>query len=156
MYLLHRHGFLSFDFLTLDLSQKAKKRLSFDFLYFCFLSALLGPDWLAFYAAICKAVLWVPTRASVLLYLLLCSVVFDSSWPQGLWPPGSSVHGLFQARILERVAISYSRGPSQPRDHTCICHISRMGRRILYHWASLFSSVTCSAFWDGDLHRLCP
>ena len=31
-------------------------------------------------------------------------------------PPGSSVHRILQARILEWVAISFSRGPSQPRD----------------------------------------
>ena len=31
-------------------------------------------------------------------------------------PPGSSVHGIFQGRILEWVAISYSRGSSQSRD----------------------------------------
>jgi len=36
-------------------------------------------------------------------------------------PPGSSVHGILQARILEWVAISFSRGSSQPRDQT---HIS--------------------------------
>ena len=29
-------------------------------------------------------------------------------------PPGSSVHGIFQAKVLERVAISYFRGSSQP------------------------------------------
>ena len=33
-------------------------------------------------------------------------------------PPGSSVRGIFQARILEWVAISFSRGSSQPRDRT--------------------------------------
>jgi len=33
-------------------------------------------------------------------------------------PPGFSVHGIFQARILEWVAISSSRGSSQPRDQT--------------------------------------
>ena len=33
-------------------------------------------------------------------------------------PPGSSVHEIFQARILEWVAISFSRGSSQPRDWT--------------------------------------
>ena len=33
-------------------------------------------------------------------------------------PPGSSVHGISQARILEWVAISFSRGSSQPRDQT--------------------------------------
>ena len=32
--------------------------------------------------------------------------------------PGSSVHGIFQARVLEWVAISFSRGSSQPRDQT--------------------------------------
>ena len=31
-------------------------------------------------------------------------------------PPSSSVHGILQARILEWVAISFSRGSSQPRD----------------------------------------
>ena len=35
--------------------------------------------------------------------------------------PGSSDHGNFQARILEQVTISYSRGSSQPRDQTHIC-----------------------------------
>ena len=34
--------------------------------------------------------------------------------------PGSSVHGIFQARVLEWVAISFSRGPSWPRDQTHI------------------------------------
>ena len=38
--------------------------------------------------------------------------------PMDLSPPGSSVHGIFQARILEWVAISFSRGSSQPRDRT--------------------------------------
>ena len=35
--------------------------------------------------------------------------------PMGYSPPGSSVHGILQARILEWVAISYSRGSSRPR-----------------------------------------
>ena len=35
-------------------------------------------------------------------------------------PPGSSVHGILQARILEWVAISSSRGSSLPRDWTCM------------------------------------
>ena len=35
-------------------------------------------------------------------------------------PPGSSVHGLLQTRILEWVAISFSRGSSSPRNQTCI------------------------------------
>ena len=38
------------------------------------------------------------------------SVVSNSLQPRGLYPPGSSVHGILQARILEWVAISSSRG----------------------------------------------
>ena len=48
-------------------------------------------------------------------------------------PPGSSVHGIFQARILERVAIFYPRGSSQPRDWTHVSYIPCIGRQILYH-----------------------
>ena len=44
---------------------------------------------------------------------------------------GSSVHGIFQAGILEWVDISFSRASSQPRDWTCP---SCIGRQILYHW----------------------
>ena len=40
-------------------------------------------------------------------------------------PPGSSVHGIFQARILEWVAISSSRGSSPPRDGMCISCFGR-------------------------------
>ena len=48
-------------------------------------------------------------------------------------PPGSSSHGIFQARILEWGAISSSRGSFWPRDGTCFSHISCIGRQILYH-----------------------
>ena len=44
--------------------------------------------------------------------------------------PVSSVYGVFQPRILEWVAISFSRGSFQPRDQT---QISCMDRQILYH-----------------------
>ena len=53
-------------------------------------------------------------------YLLLtCSVPQScpTLWdPMDCRPPGSSVHGILQASILEWVAISFSRGSSQPRD----------------------------------------
>ena len=58
-------------------------------------------------------------------YLTLCDTM-DCSLP------GSSVHGILQARILEWVAISFSRGSSQPRDWTCISYVSYIGRCILY------------------------
>ena len=52
--------------------------------------------------------------------------------PMNYRPPGSSVYGISQARILERVAISSSRGSSQHRDQTCVSHIPCTGKRILY------------------------
>ena len=51
--------------------------------------------------------------------------------------PGSPVHRIFHARILERVAVSSFRGFSQPRDWTCI---SCIGQQILYHSSPLSRS----------------
>ena len=48
-------------------------------------------------------------------------------------PPGSSIHGISQARILEWIVISLSRGSSWPRDWTRVSHIVRW---ILYCWAT--------------------
>ena len=48
-------------------------------------------------------------------------------------PPGSSVHGIFQARILEWVAISFSRGSSGPRGQT---QVSRIAGRLFTVWAT--------------------
>ena len=62
----------------------------------------------------------------LLSYPTLCDPVDGS-------PPGSSVPGILQARILEWVAISFSRGSSQPRGQT---HVSWNGRKVLYHWAT--------------------
>ena len=63
-----------------------------------------------------------------------CSVV-NSVWllcnPVDCTPPGSSVHGIFQARTLEWVAISFPRGSSWTRYQT---HISCISRQILSHW----------------------
>ena len=44
--------------------------------------------------------------------------------PMDCSPPGSSVQGILQARILEWVAISFSRGSYQPRDEIQVSHIS--------------------------------
>ena len=48
----------------------------------------------------------------------------------------SSVHGIVQARILEWVAISFSRESSWLRDQTCIFCISCIGKQILYYWTT--------------------
>jgi len=84
-----------------------------------------------------------------------CPTLYD---PMDCSPPGSSVHGILQARMLERVAFPFSRGSSQSRDWTqvsCIAggfftswatreaptegsnphllRVSRIGRQVLYH-----------------------
>jgi len=60
---------------------------------------------------------------------LSCAWLFVTPWS----PLGSSVHGIFQASILEQVAISSSSGSSWPQAWT---HVSCPGRQIFYHYAT--------------------
>ena len=48
--------------------------------------------------------------------------------------PGSSVHGIIPARILEWVAMPSSWGSSRPKGGTHISYVSCIDRRVLYHW----------------------
>ena len=59
-------------------------------------------------------------------------------------PPDSSIHEIFQARILKWVAVPSSRGFSQPRDRTCLSYVSCIVRRVLYHQRHLRSSSATS------------
>ena len=56
-----------------------------------------------------------------MLVVQLCIALCD---PMDCSLPGSSVHGILQARILESGAIPFSRGSSQPRDQTQVCCIA--------------------------------
>ena len=67
-------------------------------------------------------------------YLTLCN-------PMDCNPPDSSVHGIFQARILEWVAIPFSRGSSRPRDQTCVSMSP----------ALVGSFFTTGTTWEGPL-----
>ena len=67
----------------------------------------------------------------VVVYLLSHVQLFCN--PRDFNLPGSSVHEISQARILEWVDISFSRGSSWPKDWT---GISCVGGQILYHWAT--------------------
>ena len=60
----------------------------------------------------------------------LCPTLGD---PMDCCLPGSSAHGILQARILEGVAIPFSRGSSQPGDRTSGSYASCIGRQVLYH-----------------------
>ena len=62
--------------------------------------------------------------------------------PRDCVPPGSSVHGIFQARILDWVAISFFRGSSQSRDWSWV---SCIGGRVSAIW------VTGEALWNDYL-----
>ena len=62
--------------------------------------------------------------------------VLSNVWlcdPMDCSPPGSSVHGILKARILEWVAMPYSRGSFRPRDQTRLLCLLPC-RQILYHW----------------------
>ena len=78
------------------------------------------------------------TRVPVSPHLCQCLLLLQfshsscSSSPMDCSPPGSFVHGISQARTLERVAISSSRDSSRPRAGTRVSCISCVGRQILY------------------------
>ena len=64
----------------------------------------------------------------------VASLVSNSLQPCGLYSlPGSSVHGISEARILEWVAMPSSRGSSQTRGRTYVSYVSSIGRQVLYH-----------------------
>ena len=60
----------------------------------------------------------------------------------------SSVQAIFQARILEQIAISYSRGSSGSKDQNRNSCISCIGRQVLYHYA------TQEALLEAEQHLL--
>ena len=63
------------------------------------------------------------------VYACVCVLVFSVvSNSSDCSPPGSSLHGILQARILEWVAILFSRGSFRPRDQTWLSHV--VGRRF--------------------------
>ena len=84
----------------------------------------------------------------------LCVKSLSSIWlcdPLVCSLPGSSVHGILQARILECVAIFYSRGSSCPRDWTCIFWTGRQGSSPLSHQGR----PKCSSVQFSSITQLC-
>ena len=64
--------------------------------------------------------------------------------PMACSPPCSSVHGIFRARVLEWVAIPFSRGSSQPRDQT---HVSCIADGILSHLSHTAQTQVLSKYF---------
>ena len=80
--------------------------------------------------------------SNCILYSLSCLTL---CYPMKCSPPGSSVPVIYQLRITEWVAISFSRGSSRPRHWTCV---SCIGRQVLYHWTTRKELViTTMAFY---------
>ena len=86
-----------------------------------------------------------------LFLLCTCSVLVTQSCltlcdPMDCSPPGSSVHGILQARILEWVSIHFSRGSSWPTDRT---QVSCIAGRFFTVWATRKTSCTniCTYFF---------
>ena len=65
----------------------------------------------------------------------LVAVMSDSLRPRGQSLSGSSVHGIFQTRILEWVAISFSRRSSQPRKWILVYYVSCIAGKFFNCWA---------------------
>ena len=72
--------------------------------------------------------LWACTK-SFQSCLTLCDPMYCS-------PPGSSVHGILQAIMLEWIAMPFSRGSSQPRDWSCVSFVSCIAGRFFTNCAT--------------------
>ena len=88
-------------------------------------SALIGPSSRVIMTSNCPTFLWITEKWNVCLVAQSCQTFWD---PMDCSLPGSSVHGILQARTLEWVAMPSSRASSQPRDQT---QVSRIARRFL-------------------------
>ena len=86
-------------------------------------------------------------RASTFEWIVCCFCLVTKSCPTLCNPmdcslPGSAVHVISHARILEQVAISFSRGCAWPRDGT---RISCIDKWVLHRWASVSQSMTTNS-----------
>ena len=97
-------------------------------------------------------------RSCVVLVCVCACVLVTQSCPIVCKPlgcslPGSSIHRISQARTLDWVAISFSRGSSQPREWTWVsCTAGRFftiwATREAWLWWVLFLNQNCPALWE--------
>ena len=86
------------------------------------------------------------------LIMHACSVISNSLQPCGLFPSAFPVHGIFQERILEWVAISYSKGLTQGLNMRLLIYC--IGGRILYLCATCEFPV-CLFYWSMIALQCC-
>ena len=87
--------------------------------------------------------------------ICVCSVWLTLCDPMDCSLPGSSAQRILQARILECVAITSSRGILPPKDQTPISFVSCIGKQVLYHWATCFPMSADLNIWvisTGSFH----
>ena len=95
------------------------------------------------------ALWWVLTWALLSLCvcaesLLSCPTLYD---PTERSPPGSSVRGILQARILERVVMPSSMGSSRPRDWTHVNYVSCIGRGVLFFFFQFYLFIFSTVYF---------
>ena len=111
-----------------------------------------GYHWTIFYC-VCVYV-YIYTQCIYVNIHICCCLVTSCVWlfcnPVDCSLPGFSIHGIFQARILEWVAISFSRRSSGPRDWT---QVSQIAGRLFTVWVTreselvLYSEVKVFSWW---------
>ena len=154
------------------LSEKTWRNMLFSHLSSCF--TYLNPTG-AIDCCLCLS-LFLPSPTEIRKHWCVCVCVYAHTYacvlshsvmsslcdPMDYSPPGSSVHGIVQARILEWVAISFSRGSSWPRVLTCVSCVFCIDRWTLYHWTTgeaqdtLITQVTKPLLSRGEVSRPQP
>ena len=96
-----------------------------------------------------RASSWAPRAiqhlaTSHLFYTCMCIQLLSHVWPDFMdcSLPSSTVHGIFQATVLQWVAISFSRGSSWAGYWTCISCVCCTGRWVLCHCECVYVSPT--------------
>ena len=92
--------------------------------------------------------------------MYVCLVVSDLCDFMDCGLPGSSVHGIFQARLLEWVTISFSRGSSQSKDRSHVSCVYCIAGKFFIYWTILegtsglglifrFVTISCTKYFNS-------
>ena len=79
---------------------------------------------------------WLPIPPGCCCYCVVAKSSLTLCEPVDGSPPGSSVHGISQPRILGQLVIPFSRASAWSWDRTCVCRIGRSDSLPLSHWGS--------------------
>ena len=99
-----------------------------------------------------------PGQGTACVCAQLCPILWD---PMDYSPPGSTIYGIFQARILEWVALSFYKGSTQPKDWSCVhcigLHIIIKVVEVFIHQKKVsISNVQGLAPYCSSLHGIYP